>query len=161
MFKNTIFDKNDNAQSEIYDILYGIYRKEYKSLWYLKNHNKILEKQLNDWCIDANNKYNDVVIGVISINDYIKWLNDYKNDILENIDSVPKIIISENEMISLNEYAIMHGKAYSSVRQKAQRNGFKTAIKKDNKWLINKYEPYIKNKSGIKHEFYNVDEIKK
>ena len=45
--------------------------------------------------------------------------------------------------ISLKEYAEKHGKHPVSVRQKAQRGGFKTAEKIGRDWLIDPDEPYI------------------
>lgn len=45
-------------------------------------------------------------------------------------------------LISLNEYAEKHGKAPVSVRQKAQRGGFKTAQKIARNWVIDEDEPY-------------------
>jgi hypothetical protein len=45
-------------------------------------------------------------------------------------------------LISLVEYAKMHGKDESTVRQKALRGGFKTARKIGRNWVIDKREPY-------------------
>jgi hypothetical protein len=45
-------------------------------------------------------------------------------------------------MISLAEYADMHGKARTTVRQMAQRGGFKTAKKIARNWIIDENEPY-------------------
>lgn len=50
--------------------------------------------------------------------------------------------------ISLKEYAAKHGKAPVSVRQKAQRGGFKTAEKIGRDWLIDPDEPYECAKPG-------------
>lgn len=44
--------------------------------------------------------------------------------------------------ITLKEYAIRHEKAPVSVRQKAQRGGFKTARKVGRDWVIDENEPY-------------------
>lgn len=46
------------------------------------------------------------------------------------------------ELISLAEYAKLHGKDPSSVRHKALRGGFKTARKIGRNWVIEKKEPY-------------------
>lgn len=46
-------------------------------------------------------------------------------------------------LISLSEYAKMHGRALRSVRQKAQLGNFKTARKIGKYWVIDKNEPYI------------------
>lgn len=45
-------------------------------------------------------------------------------------------------MIALSEYAALHGKSPVSVRQMAQRGGFKTAIKIARNWIIDENEPY-------------------
>lgn len=47
------------------------------------------------------------------------------------------------EYISLNEYAAIHGKGFSTVRQKAAFGHFKTAKKIGRNWVIDKNEPYI------------------
>lgn len=49
-------------------------------------------------------------------------------------------------LISLGEYADRHGKARTSVRQKAQRGGFKTAQKIGRNWIIDENEPYEDNR---------------
>ncbi len=46
------------------------------------------------------------------------------------------------ELISLVEYASMHGKTSAGVRQLALRGRFKTAVKIGRNWLIRKDEPY-------------------
>ncbi|MDD2268211.1 MAG: hypothetical protein PHY15_01520 [Eubacteriales bacterium] len=46
------------------------------------------------------------------------------------------------DLISLAEYAELHGKAQISVQQKARRGGFKTAKKVGRNWVISKDEPY-------------------
>ena len=46
-------------------------------------------------------------------------------------------------LITLKEYAAIHGKAASSVRQKAERGGFSTAVRKGRDWFIDDDEPYI------------------
>lgn len=48
-----------------------------------------------------------------------------------------------DDYISLAEYAKMHGKDSSTVRQKVLRGGFKTARKIGRNWMIDKNEPYI------------------
>lgn len=45
-------------------------------------------------------------------------------------------------MISLTEYAALHGKSPVSVRQMAQRGSFKTAVKIARNWIIDENEPY-------------------
>lgn len=45
-------------------------------------------------------------------------------------------------LISLVEYAKKHGKASATVRQMAQRGGFKTAQKIGRNWIIDSEEPY-------------------
>lgn len=50
--------------------------------------------------------------------------------------------IKSVEYISIVEYAEMHGKESSTVRQKALRGGFKTARKIGRNWVIDKNEPY-------------------
>lgn len=45
-------------------------------------------------------------------------------------------------MIALSEYAAKHGKSRVSVRQMAQRGGFKTAVKIARNWIIDENEPY-------------------
>lgn len=51
-----------------------------------------------------------------------------------------------DELISLTEYAKMHGKNESSVRKKVLRGGFKTARKIGRNWVINRDEPYVDNR---------------
>jgi len=51
-------------------------------------------------------------------------------------------------LISLKEYAIMHGKAEISVQQKARRGGFKTAQKIGRNWVIDSEEPYNDNRKS-------------
>lgn len=50
------------------------------------------------------------------------------------------------ELISLVEYAAMHGKTSAGVRQLALRGGLKSAVKIGRNWLIRKDEPYPKPK---------------
>jgi len=45
-------------------------------------------------------------------------------------------------LISIVEYAQKHGKEASTVRQKAERGGFKTARKIGRNWIIDSEEPY-------------------
>lgn len=45
-------------------------------------------------------------------------------------------------MIALAEYAAKHGKANTTVRQMAERGGFKTAVKIARNWIIDENEPY-------------------
>lgn len=47
------------------------------------------------------------------------------------------------DLISLDEYAKIHGKAPRSVRQKAKNGGFQTATKIGRNWVIDRGEPYI------------------
>lgn len=46
-------------------------------------------------------------------------------------------------LIPLTEYAKNHGRALSSVQQKARRGGFKTTVKMGRDWFIDADEPYI------------------
>jgi hypothetical protein len=46
------------------------------------------------------------------------------------------------KLISITEYAALHGKAAVSVRQKARCAGFKTAQKIGHSWVIDSDEPY-------------------
>lgn len=46
------------------------------------------------------------------------------------------------KLISIAEYAEMHGRLPDTVRQKCQRGGFKTARKIGRDWFIDKDEPY-------------------
>lgn len=49
-------------------------------------------------------------------------------------------------LISLKEYAALHGRAEVSVRQKARLGGFKTSRKIGRNWVIDASEPYIDNR---------------
>ena len=49
-------------------------------------------------------------------------------------------------LISLKEYAEIHGKAPVSVRQMAQRGSFATAKKIGYSWVIDSDEPYPDNR---------------
>lgn len=51
-------------------------------------------------------------------------------------------------LISIKDYAALHGRATISVQQKARRGGFKTAVKKGRDWFIDSDEPYIDNRHG-------------
>jgi len=46
-------------------------------------------------------------------------------------------------LISLSEYAKIHGRVEASVRQKVLRGKFKTAIKIGRNWCIDSDEEYI------------------
>ena len=46
------------------------------------------------------------------------------------------------DLISLAEYAKLHGKDPSTIRHKVLRGGFKTARKIGSQWVISKDEPY-------------------
>ena len=46
-------------------------------------------------------------------------------------------------LISLREYAIRNGKEPDTAKHKAQRGGFKTAVKIGRDWLIDEDEPYV------------------
>ena len=48
--------------------------------------------------------------------------------------------------ISLKDYAKKHNREISSVRQKAQRGGFKTARRAGRDWIIDENEPYTDNR---------------
>lgn len=50
------------------------------------------------------------------------------------------------QLISLVEYAKLHGKEESTVRRKAERGGFKTARKIGRNWIIERDEPYVDNR---------------
>jgi hypothetical protein len=45
-------------------------------------------------------------------------------------------------LIPIAEYALGHGRSPVSVRQKAARGGFATAVKIGRDWLIDSDEPY-------------------
>lgn len=45
-------------------------------------------------------------------------------------------------MISLADYAKMHGKSHIAARKMAQRGGFQTAQKIARNWIIDENEPY-------------------
>lgn len=53
-------------------------------------------------------------------------------------------------LISIKDYASMHGRDPATVRQKALRGGFRTAKKIGRDWLIDDSEPYedIRIKNG-------------
>jgi len=51
-------------------------------------------------------------------------------------------------LISIKDYAALHGRATISVQQKARRGGFKTAVKKGRDWFIDSDEPYTDNRHG-------------
>jgi len=46
-------------------------------------------------------------------------------------------------LITLKEYAERHEKNPDTVRQKALRGNFTTAVKKGRDWLIDEDEPYL------------------
>jgi hypothetical protein len=47
-----------------------------------------------------------------------------------------------SNLISIVEYAKIHGKEHSTVRKKAERGGFQTARKIGRNWVIEADEPY-------------------
>ncbi len=53
-------------------------------------------------------------------------------------------------LITLKEYAARHGKLLDIARQKANRGGFKTAVRMGRDWFIDEDEPYedLRVKSG-------------
>lgn len=55
--------------------------------------------------------------------------------------------------ISLAEYARLHNKEESTVRQKALRGGFKTARKVGRNWIIDSDEPYSDNRLRASNVF--------
>ncbi len=87
---------------------------------------------------------------------------DY-DDIARNIKPGAYVIVADNKgiypdkmgfaakiefgigdnLVSLAEYARMHGKAYRTVRQKAELGNFRTARKIGRNWVIDRDEPYI------------------
>jgi hypothetical protein len=54
------------------------------------------------------------------------------------------------ELISLAEYAEMHGVTQNDIKKKCLRGGFATARKIGRNWVIDKNEPFVDNriKSG-------------
>lgn len=61
------------------------------------------------------------------------------------------------DLIPIAEYAAMQDKNISTVRQKAQRGGFKTARKIGRDWFIDPDEPY--KDLRFKNEKEKKDEI--
>jgi hypothetical protein len=53
-------------------------------------------------------------------------------------------------LISLSEYANIHGKDPATVRQKVLRGGFQTARKIGRNWVIDSKEPYNDNRQKNK-----------
>lgn len=49
-------------------------------------------------------------------------------------------------LITIAEYARLHGRSVVSVRQKCQRGGFETARKLGRDWFIDSDEPYPDNR---------------
>lgn len=52
------------------------------------------------------------------------------------------------DLISLKEYARLHGVTPDTIRQKALRGNFHTAQKIGRNWVIDKNEPYIDLRRG-------------
>lgn len=52
----------------------------------------------------------------------------------------------DKDLITLKEYAILHGILPDSARQKANRNGYNTAVKIGRDWFIDKNEPFKDNR---------------
>ena len=67
---------------------------------------------------------------------------DDKENLVFMMDLVRMSVIASDDYISLAEYASLHGKSVFSVRQKAQRGGFRTAKKIGRNWVIDRNEPY-------------------
>lgn len=47
-----------------------------------------------------------------------------------------------NNLISISEYAAIHGKESSTIRAKCIRGGYQSARKIGHNWVISKSEPY-------------------
>ena len=62
-------------------------------------------------------------------------------------DAVDKVAgLLKNDLISLAEYAELHGVTPDTIRQRANRGVFKTARKIGRNWVIDRNEPYIDNR---------------
>ena len=59
--------------------------------------------------------------------------------------------------IALTRYAEMHGKAPVTVRQLAQRGGFRTAHKIGRDWVIDEHEPYPDDRRLKPRDVINKD----
>ena len=55
-------------------------------------------------------------------------------------------------LVTIKEYAEMHGKSVQTVRHHCMNGHFITAEKKGKTWLIDSEEPYPKTKTGIMNE---------
>ena len=55
----------------------------------------------------------------------------------------------KDNLITLKEYAKMHKRNPGTVRQKALRGNFKTAVKVGRDWLIDKNEPYTDQRKKL------------
>lgn len=55
----------------------------------------------------------------------------------------------KDNLITLKEYAEMHKRNPGTVRQKALRGNFKTAVKVGRDWLISKDEPYTDQRKKL------------
>lgn len=66
-------------------------------------------------------------------------------------DAVDKVAgLLKNDLISLAEYAELHGVTPDTIRQRANRGVFKTARKIGRNWVIDRNEPYIDNRKKDK-----------
>ena len=51
------------------------------------------------------------------------------------------------ELISIAEYAVIHGVMQDTIKKRCQRGTFKTARKIGKFWVIDKNEPYIDHRT--------------
>lgn len=65
----------------------------------------------------------------------LEWPDEIKS-LIEDKPVIP------SDLVSLSEYAEMHGKAPKSVHDMVQRGGLNTAVKIGRNWLVNRSEPY-------------------
>jgi DNA invertase Pin-like site-specific DNA recombinase len=59
-------------------------------------------------------------------------------------------------IISIEDYAVAHGKAVSTMRQRAQRGSFKTAKKIGNSWTIDSAEPLVDHRIKSHDDFVEL-----
>ena len=49
---------------------------------------------------------------------------------------------NQSDLISISEYATLHGKKRNTIQAKCIRGGYRTARKIGHNWVISKSEPY-------------------
>ena len=107
---------NLNGETEI--------ARDKKEIW--EGYFPIVDYSFNNEILD--NKTNNLIFEKIKVKDMLKEVIKYS---------------SFFNLATIEEYAFVHERDESTIRQKCQRKGFKTAVKISNIWFIDIYEENV------------------